>query len=215
MLNKAWSTVNRASPSRDGVVTGDDASESDESEEPSEPKVADQPMLIYVTNGEGEDFEKIENIVLQDFKVAAARNAFRCLRMTPEDVANDPVLADHGKGESRLLVVDRDWKKVKVIEGKNLSSKKLYKAMKASANRAYKTKLDKNVKALLKLLNEFNKINNAKKVLDEKERRLGAEISKAEAKKIAKEREELDEAQKDADALRDKLYKFELKPLKA
>ena len=104
---------------------------------------------------------------------------------------------------------------MKVIEGKNLSSKKLYTAMKASANRAYKTKLDKNVKSLLKLLNEFNKINNAKKNLDQKEQRLGDEITKAETKKIAKEREELAEEQKAADELRAELYKFELKAVKA
>ena len=104
---------------------------------------------------------------------------------------------------------------VEVIEGKDLSSKKLYKAMKASANRAYKTKLDKNVKGLLKLLNEFNKINNARKVVDDKIARLGDEISKSEEKKLAKELEELNEAQKEAEALRDKLYTFELKPLKA
>ena len=213
MLNKAWGSADRASPTASGVVTGENTSEADA---PEALKPADQPMLIYVTNGEeNEDFEKIENIVLQDFKVAAARNAFRCLKMTPEAVEKDPALAGNGKASSRLLVVDRDWGKVKVIEGKNLSSKKLYTAMKASANRAYKTKLDKNVKGLLKLLNEFNKINNARKNLDEKEKRLGDEITKAEAKKIAKEREELAEAQKKADELRDKLYTFELKTIKA
>ena len=169
-------------------------------------------MLVYVTDGSSnEDFEKIENIVLQDFKVAAARNAFRCLKMTPDDVEADPVLAGHGKAPARLLVVDRDWKKIKVIEGKNLSSKKLYKAMTASAHRAYTTKLDQNVKGLLKLLNEFNKINNARKVLDEKEKRLGSDISKSEAKKIAKEREKLVKEQKEADELREKLYTFKLK----
>ncbi len=211
MLNKAWSTANRISPDT-SVVTG----EGEEGAEAPEPKIADQPMLIYVTDGaESDDFVKIENIVLQDFKVAAARNAFRCLKMTPEDVENDPALAGNGKASSRLLVVDRDWKKVKVIEGKSLSSKKLYTAMKASANRAYKTKLDKNVKSMLKLLNEFNKINNAKKNLDQKEQRLGDEITKAETKKIAKEREELAEEQKKADELRETLYKFELKAVKA
>lgn len=213
MLNKAWSTANRASPVLSGVVTGE---EIEAAVEPEDLKPADQPILIYVHDGsENEDFEKIENIVLQDFKVAAARNAFRCLKMTPEDVENDPVLAGHGEAVSRLLVVDRDWGKIEVIEGKDLSSKKLYTAMKRAANRAYKTKLDKNVKGLLKLLNEFNKINNARKILDEKEKRLGDEISKAEAKKIAKEREELAEAQKEAEELRDKLYTFELKPIKA
>ena len=213
MLNKAWKTADRASPASSDVVTGE---ETTEKEEPAKPKACDQPILIYVTDGvENEDYEKIENIVLQDFKVAAARNAFRCLKMTPDDVEKDPALAGNGKAASRLLVVDRDWKKIKVIEGKNLSSKKLYTAMKSAANRAYKTKLDKNVKGLLKLLNEFNKINNARKNLDQKEKRLGDEITKAETKKIAKEREELAEAQKEADELREKLYKFELKPVKA
>ncbi len=207
-MNKAWGSANRASPAA-SVVTGDEAADTEKSEEL---KIADQPMLIYVTDGtENEDFEKIENIVLQDFKVAAARNAFRCIKMTPDAVEDDPVLAGNGKAEARLLVVDRDWKKIKVIEGKNLSSKKLYKAMTASANRAYKTKLDKNVKALLKLINEFNKINNARKNLDQKEKRLGDEISKSETKKLAKERAELAEAQKEADELREKLYKFEPK----
>ena len=207
-MNKAWSSANRASPAT-AVVTGDDA---EETETPEALKPVDQPMLIYVTDGtSNEDFEKIENIVLQDFKVAAARNAFRCLKMTPDDVEADPVLAGNGKAPARLLVVDRDWKKIKVIEGKNLSSKKLYKAMTASANRAYKTKLDKNVKALLKLINEFNKINNARKNLDQKEKRLGDEISKSDAKKIAKERAELEKEQKEAEELRDKLYDFKLK----
>lgn len=211
-MNKAWGTADRASAISSKVVTGE---ETEDAENAEAPKVSDQPLLIYVTDGtEDEDFTKIENIVLQDFKVAAARNAFRCLKMTPENVENDPALAGNGKAATRLLVVDRDWKKVKVIEGKNLSSKKLYNAMKAAANRAYKTKLDKNVKGLLKLLNEFNKINNARKNLDEKEKRLGAEITKAEKKKLAKEREELAEAQKEADELREKLYKFEPKKLK-
>ena len=216
MLNKAWSTADRASPSVSTAVTTGEETEADADAEPAKMKPSDQPLLIYVHDGsDNEDFTKIEDVVLQCFKVAAARNAFRCVKMTPEAVENDPALAGNGKAPSRLLVVDRDWKKVQVIEGKNLSSKKLYTAMKKSANRAYKTKLDKNVKGLLKLLNEFNKINNARKVLDEKEKRLGSEITKAEAKKIAKEREELAEAQKEADELRDKYYTFELKPIKA
>ena len=72
-MNKAWGSADRASPTA-SVVTGDEAADTKKSEEL---KVADQPMLIYVTDGsENEDLEKIENIVLQDFKVAAARNAF-------------------------------------------------------------------------------------------------------------------------------------------
>ena len=43
---------------------------------------------------------------------------------------------------------------------------------------------------------------------------MGAKISKAEAKKIAKEKDELTKRQKDADALRDKLLTFELKTAK-
>ena len=64
---------------------------------------------------------------------------------------------------------------------------------------------------MLKLLLEYDKINNAKKVLEQKKAREGDKLSKGEAKKIEKELEALAERQKKAEEKEKKLLTFELK----
>jgi hypothetical protein len=194
VLNKKWEAASKIAPS-DAVVTGEEAKAKDE------PKAeADQPMMIYVTDGsEAEGYDKIEKVIFKDNKVCIGMWAFRCIKMSPDDVENDPLLSGKGKEMPRFMFVAHDYSDVKVIEGNKLKTKEVYNAMKKFAGKAYATKFDKNVKATLKVLIEFDKINNAKKVIAEKEKRLGADISKGEAKKMAKEREELDARQKKAD----------------
>ena len=214
VLNKAWGSTDRVSPDHDGaVVTGDTEGESAEA---PEAKIYEQPLLIYVTDGEeSSDIDKIEKVVLMDDKVCIAMWAFKCIKMTTEQVKADPVLSEKLKNTPGFIVVSRDLKRVKHVAGNKLSAKNLYKTMKAEAGKAYKTKLDKNVKRMLKVLIELDKVNNETRLLSEKEKRLGSEISKGEAAKIAKEREELADRLKKAEEERDELKNFELKPLKA
>lgn len=214
-LNKSWGTLARVSPAESAaVVTGE--GEEAKASEPAERVAASQPFLVYVTDGqESSEVEKIEKVILFDNKVCLGMWAFNCVKMTPEQVEADPLLAKAGKDVPRFIFVSHDYDDVDALEGGNLSSSKVYDAMKKYAKKSYKTNFDKNVRSMLKILVEWDKINNQRKVLDEKEKREGSDMNAADKKKLAKEREELEEAQKDADQERDELLKFELKDKKA
>ncbi len=210
VLNKPWSTADRISPDT-AVVTG----EGEEGAEAPEPKIADQATLIYVTDGaETIGFDKIEKVVLMDDSVCVGMHAFKCVKMTPDAIAGDPLLADEGKEVPRFILVSRDCKKVDVIEGSKLSAKGLFKAMEKHAKYAYKTKFKKNIKDAIKVLGEFDKIANERKMLQMKEER-NDKPSKADEKKMAKEKEELAQREKEAIELKAKLLTFEPKKLKA
>jgi len=203
VLTAKWDTANRVSPI--GTITG-------ESETAAEPARAEKPLFIYVTDGaDTEDFDKVEKVILDDNKVILGLKVFKTIKMTPEAVAGDPFIADAGKTIPRFILVSCDYSKIEVIEDNKMKTKKVYDAMKKFARREYKTNFDKNIKAMLKLLLEFDKINNAKKTLLAKKEREGDNISKAEAKKIAEELAELEERQKEADAEFVKLMTFEVR----
>ena len=162
VLTAKWTTANRVSPS--GVVTGE--SDGEDAEKP----MADKPMFIYVTDGSaGEDgFDKIEKVILDDNKILIGTHVFRCIKMTPEDVENDPLLSGKSDDERYFIFVSRDYEDVEVLDGSKLKKKKVYSTMKKFAKKAYKTNFEKNVKAVLKLTNEFDKINGAMRTLKQK-----------------------------------------------
>jgi hypothetical protein len=91
-----------------------------------------------------------------------------------------------------------------------MSAKNVFKMMERHAKKAYSTKFKPNVEKVLKLLGEFDKINNSRKLLAEKEARL-ENPSKSELKKIEDEKAELDEREKAAQAEKEELLKFEFK----
>ena len=158
--------------------------------------------------------DKIDKVVLDDNKVLVGMKVFKCVKMSPSDVNDDPLLSGRSKDDRYFLFVSRDQSKVTVIDGSKMKAKNVFNAMKKHASKDYKGKFEKNVKAVQKLCLEFDKINNATKVLNEKKARIGSDGKKAELKKIDKELEELAEAQKEADAKRDELLTFELKGAK-
>lgn len=218
VLTAKWGSATRVSPTDGATVTGDKAdSKTDSKEEASEKPMAEKPIFIYVTDGsEDGAFDKIEKVILDDNKILVGMRAFKCLKMSPSDVQDDPLLSGRAKGNRYFMFISRDYSKVKVLEGNKMKTKATYTMMKKFASKEYKTKFDKNVKATLKLLLEYDKINNAKKVLTQKKEREGADISKNEAKKIDKELAELAERQKEAEAKEKELLTFELKaPKKA
>ncbi len=212
VLTAKWGSATRVSPTDGATVTGE---KSDDKGEASEKPMAEKPIFIYVTDGsEDGAFDKIEKVILDDNKILVGMRAFKCVKMSPSDVQDDPLLSGHAKETRYFMFVSRDYGKVKVIEGNKMKTKAVYSMMKKFASKEYKTNFDKAVKATLKLLLDYDKINNAKKVLTEKKQREGADISKNEAKKIDKELAELEERQKEAEAKEKELLTFELKPVK-
>lgn len=175
--------------------------------------MADKPMFIYVRDDGVADgtFDKIEKVVLNDNKVLVGMWAFRCVKMTPSDLQDDPLLADSGKEFPRFIFVSRDYSKIKVIEGNKIKTKTLFEAMSKFASKEYKVNLKKCYKETMKLLNEFDKINSAQDTLTKKRARLGSDISKGEEKKIAKEEAELEARKTAADEKRSQLLTFKLK----
>ncbi len=210
VLTAQWGSANRVSPAKsDAVVTGED-SEKKAGEAVSQ--LMAKPMFVYVTDGGTEGaYDKIEKVVLDNNKVLIGMKAFKCVKMSPSDVNDDPLLSGRSKDDRYFLFVSRDYKKISVIDSKKMKAKNVYNAMIKHAKREYSTKFDKNVKATLKLILDFDKINNGMKVLKQKKERLGSDISKGEAKKINKELAELEEAQKEADAKKAEFLTFKLK----
>lgn len=208
VLNIRWETSSRISPQTAAVTPREDE---EASEEEAEPRLANKPIWIYVTaGGESGGFDKIENVILTDDKIAVGANAFRCVKMTQEQVENDPLLAEAGKDVPRFIFVSHDYETVKPLEGRRISVSGTYSTMKKVAKKSYKTNFDKNVRSLVKLLNEFDKINNERGLLDAKEERM-KNPTPADTRKLAKEREELDEREKKANERRDDLMSFELR----
>ena len=193
-----------------------DAPSADDSAAPAEEvrTSSDKPYLIYVldANAEKTGFDAVEKVILDDDRVRLGSKAFHAVKMSPEAAKADPLLAEKGGKEvPRMILVSADYKTVKALEGATLKLGEVWGGMKATANRFYKQDLDAVVKQLKDVLLEFDKINKERQVLADKEKRLTTKpTTPADNKDIAAKKAELDEREKKATALKDKLW--ELKP---
>ena len=158
-------------------------------------KWTDKPLLVFVCDEGGgcETFDKIESIVLKDEKVALGMKAFRTVKMAPELLEDEPMMADTGKTLPRMVFLDPVKNKRTVLEAKKVKASSLYKAMKKVAASFYKENLDKVVKTHLKILTEQDKISNESRTLTDKKQRLAEKKDKAKLKKIEAELAELKE----------------------
>lgn len=205
VLTINWRTATKVAVAS-GVVTPGEESGAKDEQAPA-PR-AEKPMLVWIQDpAAAEDDAKIEKITLDTDKVRVGCYFFDCIKISAEDAAQDRLLADTGTEFPRMVLITPDYEVVKTLEGK-ISGAKLFSAMKATAKKSYECNFERSVKDVIKLLGEFDKIANERKVLEEKEAR---GVNAAEAKKIAKEREDLDEREKKANEERDSLLKPEPK----
>lgn len=186
----------RISPetAKPAVVTGEDASAPAPTPETvAAPVVAERPFLVYVTDGAGGgDYDKAEKVVLQDERVAYGARAFTAVRMSPEEVAGDPLLAKAGKELPRFLVVSADFKNVAVFERDRLSASTLWTSMKTTCDRFYAKSVEGAVKGMKDLVLELDKIEGERKQLGEKLDRLAPKGSDAERKAVEAKIADLD-----------------------
>lgn len=201
------------------VITGETPTPAADSSEPaaepeaSVPAVSDKPYLIYVCDGSGDTagFDVVEKVILDDDRVRLGVKAFHAVKMSPESAKADPFLAEKGGKEvPRIIFVSADYKTIKPLEGASLKLGEVWGGMKATANKFYKQDLDSVVKGLKDVLIEFDKINNERKVLEDKEKRLGDKATSADRKDLDAKKSELENREKKATAAKDKLW--ELKP---
>lgn len=176
------------------MVTGEDASAPVAAPETvSAPAIAERPFLVYVTDGAaGGDHDKAEKVVLQDERVAYGARAFTAVRMSPEEIAGDPLLAKAGKELPRFLVVSADYKSVAVLEKDRLSSSALWAAMKTTCDRFYVKSVDGAVKGMKDLVLELDKIEGERKQLTDKLERLNVKGTDAERKAVEAKLAEVD-----------------------
>ena len=213
-----WTSPGKVAPTQDAVVTPKDGEEAKEGKDDSvlASKRADKPMMVYVADpaGSGEAFDKVEKVVLTDDRVCVGSKAFTLIRMTPEQAGQDRLIAAAGKEVPRIVLVSVDYKDVTVLEGGKLSVGELWKGMQAAFHKAYEGDLEKNVKALLKVMLEFDKVAKARTVQEDKEKRADKPTA-ADKAEWAKTKEELDERDKKAEKERDSLLSFEKKKIAA
>ena len=195
-LRIEWSSAERVSKEDKAVVTGESADEATEGESNSPLLWTDRPIIVYVCDEAAgcEGFDKLEEVVLKDEKIGLGMKAFRRVKMHPDDVAADDFLKDHGKQVPRMLLIEPTKLKVTVLEKNKLKTSKLYSAMKSVSDKFFKQKLDKTVKAHLKLLTEQDQLANQQKTLQAKLARLGSDAKKRDIEKVESEVETVREA---------------------
>jgi chromosome segregation ATPase len=154
----------------------------------------DRPTIVYVCHpgGRGDDFQKLEEIVFPNEKVGLGTKAFRAVKISPDKLEKDPILAEEGSEVPRLLVIDPIKERVKVLEKSKLKAGTFFKEMERAAKSFYEERLDKTVKEHLSLLTEQDQLVNEIKVLEGKASKLEEEGRSGE-RKLEKVREELTE----------------------
>jgi hypothetical protein len=208
VLNIHWETADRISASQ-GPVTPGEGENAEQPASSTEPTRLDRALVVFIHDTGDAEAEKIEKIALDLDKVRVGSNYFRCVRITPANAKNDPLLAEYAEDAPCFVFVSTESEVVDDLSGSKASGSKIFKAMEKTARKSYeKLHLERNVKSILKVLNELDKIADERKVLEEKENR---DPSKSELKKIAKEKEELDGREKEALAERAELLQLEVK----
>jgi hypothetical protein len=193
------------------VITGDVDDDAKEGDEPASPfDSLDKPTIVYVVpaGGGGDGYEKLETIVFKNEKVGLGCKAFRTIKIAPENADRDVLLADHGKGVPRLLIVDPLKKKVRVLEKSKFKAGTLYKEMKSVASKFWKENLDRTVKKQLKFMVKQDKLYGEQKTLRAKQDRLSDDDSAKAKKELEKIRTEMADLQKLLDELKEEQAKL-------
>lgn len=211
VLNIGWKSLTRVAPKTSVVTTPKEGASAAEPAEKAPAPRAEKPMLVYVASATpAEGFDKVEKVVLTEDKIVIGSKAFLCVRMNEEQAAQDPILAEAGKGAPRIVIISADYKDVDTLEGDKISIGRMWDAMRASYKSHFKGDLEKMSKSMLKVLGEFDKIANERKILEEKKARAD-KPSDADKKEWDKDAKELSAREKAANAERDALLKFERK----
>ncbi len=202
VLTIKWETLSKMPQIEKPVITSEEGTPASTPEEPG-PKTLDKPYFVYISDPTATvSYDTVEKVILTDDRIVIGTHAFHAVKMSPEDAKADSLIGDKGGKEvPRIVVVSSDLKTVKPLEKGNLSVSGTWDAMKAIANKHYKENLDTVVKGLRDVLTDFDRINQERKVLEEKEQRKGGdkELSAADKKDIDAKKAELDARQKKAE----------------
>jgi len=158
---------------------------------------SDQPFIVFLTSDLPEDSQEMLNIdssVLKNESVSIGATLFSQIKLNGAKIKDSnpywQILG--GKELPRMVVVDANGAKVGSVEGKDISTSKVYGFMKKAASRTFKTDLDVVVKGTKTILTEIDQIEAKRAALATKK---NASTNDKSAE-WAKEEKELDEQMK-------------------
>ncbi len=207
-LNIKWQNKDSVGPA--AVVTGKTADES------AKASMAERPMLVFITSDDETDktMRKLQDVVFANESFAIGTKLFDCIKVSSGNALQNRFIQEHGSQTPRMLLVSRDYSKVQSLQGKQLSAGKLLKAMKSLARSEYKNSFDKMVRGYVKLLNGLDRLEGRKAKLADDDARLQAKPNASKAKKIARDRAELEKDIEAWEASERKLLEFKPKEVK-
>lgn len=182
-LNIQWTPASVVAPK--AVTTGMTEEESAAAAQMQ----AEKPMLIWIQSDDPTDkiTRKLESVVFAGENVAVGTKFFKCIKITAGDALQDRILKEEGRATPRLILMDRDYKVTKVLQGKGISGGKLLKAMKLVVRKEYVTSFDKMVRGYIKLLNDLDRLDSRRAKLADDRARLQAKPNRSKEKKIERD----------------------------
>jgi hypothetical protein len=161
---------------------------------PGNPGKADQPFIVFLTSALPEDDQEMKNIessVFTNESISIGATLFSQVKLDGAKIKDSnpywQILG--GKELPRMVVVDANGAKVGSVEGKDISTSKVYGMMKKAASRTFKTDLDVVVKGTKTILTEIDQIEAKRAALETKKNA----STNAKTAEWAKEEKALDE----------------------
>lgn len=205
VLKIDWKSMPRIQPEQ--VITG----QSESKPEAAAAKLQ-KPLVIFIEEmassiPQAGGFDKINELVWTEDKIVIASKAFTCVKMSPEQASKDPIISKAFKEVPAVVMMDIDYDAT-TLEGEKIDISSVWNNMESLFKKAYKGNLEKMCKEMIKVLAEFDSINNDRKLLAAKKERT-EKPSETDKKEWEKELKELDQRQKIAEKKKDDLLKLE------
>ncbi len=198
-------------------ATGGDVISEEEAALVNTALVSDKPLWVYVEDeGQNESLNrKIRDVVLAQEKIGVGSKFFKCVKVSAADAERDPILSKAGKKTPRMIFMDRQFKVLAVLQGRQISQGKLKAAMGRVVGKSYKNKFRKMTREYIKLLNLLDRLDSDRRNIDTLRARAQGESGKASRrkleKKLAKKQGEYDKEMQEWEGRENKLLAFRLK----
>lgn len=132
-----------------------------------------QPFLVFLTSDlpdDGQEMKNIDSAVLMNESVSIGATLFDQIKLDGTKIkdSNPYWKMLGGKELPRMVVIDANGVKVGAVEGKDISTSKVYGMMKKAASRTFKTDLDAVVKGTKVILTEIDQVEAKRAALTTK-----------------------------------------------
>jgi hypothetical protein len=175
--------------------------------------IADKPFMVYVMADDqtGSETRLLESVHFAKEQVGIGSKFFTAVKMTTGDAAQDRIIKDAGRSTPRIVFLDRRYKVVNVLEGKELSGAGIERAMAQLASKEYVTKFDAMVKEYISLLNDLDRLDSKREAIEDQKRRVAEKPNKSKEAKIARDEAEYKAAMEAWEAKENKVKELRFK----